>query len=112
MDEDAMDWDLINALRLQGIDVVSVQEMGTQGFSNNQQLEWATAKERVIYSHNIGDFCRLHSEYLQLGRNHAGIVLIPQNTTIGDQARAIAALVSQRTSEDIQNNCIFLKQFL
>ena len=67
---------------------------------------------RVIYSHNISDFCRLHSQYLELGRNHAGIALIPQNTTIGDQVRAIVAFVSQKTLENMQNECIFLSQFL
>ena len=112
LDEDAMDWDLIRALRLRGIDVVNVQEVGTQGSSDNEQLDWATSQGRVIYSHNISDFCRLHSQYLESGRNHAGIALIPQNTTIGDQVRAIVAFVSQRTSENIQNECIFLSQFL
>ena len=67
---------------------------------------------RVIYSHNISDFCRLHSQYLELGRNHAGIALIPQNTTIGNQVRAIVAFVSQKTLENMQNECIFLSQFL
>jgi hypothetical protein len=91
---------------------ISVQEAGTEGSSDDQQLNWAATQGRVIYSHNIGDFYQLHSEYLQSERNHASIALIPQNTTIGDQARAVVALVSQRTLENMKNECIFLKQFL
>ncbi|MFN5515733.1 MAG: DUF5615 family PIN-like protein [Cyanobacteriota bacterium] len=112
LDEDAMSNSLLRALRSKEIDVVSVQEAGTEGSPDDRQLDWATAQRRVIYSHNIGDFCRLHSEYLQSGRNHAGIALIPQNTTIGDQVRAIVAFIDQRTSENMQNECIFLSQIL
>ena len=112
LDEDAMSNSLLKALRSKEIDVVSVQEAGTEGSPDDQQLEWATSQGRVIYSHNISDFCRLHSQYLELGRNHAGIALIPQNTTIGDQVRAIVAFVSQKTLENMQNECIFLSQFL
>ncbi len=62
---------------------------------------------RVIYSHNISDFCRLHSQYLELGRNHAGIALIPQNTTIGDQVRAIVAFVSKKPWKICRMNVFF-----
>ncbi|QUS60968.1 DUF5615 family PIN-like protein [Synechocystis sp. PCC 7339] len=112
LDEDAMSNSLLKALRSKEIDVISVQEAGTEGFPDNQQLDWATSQERVIYSHNISDFCRLHSQYLETGRNHAGIALISQDTAIGDQVRAVIAFVSQTTSENMKNECIFLRQFL
>jgi hypothetical protein len=112
LDEDAMSNSLLRALRSRGIDVISVQEAGTEGFLDHQQLDWATSQGRVIYTHNIGDFCRLHSQYLETGRNHAGIALIPQDTTIGDQVRAVVAFINQRTSENMKNERIFLGQFL
>jgi len=112
LDEDAMSNSLLRTLRSREIDVISVQEAGTEGSPDDQQLEWAISQGRVIYSHNISDFCRLHSQYLGSGRNHAGIALISQNTTIGAQVRAIVALVSQKTAENMQNECIFLNQFL
>ncbi|QHV01144.1 DUF5615 family PIN-like protein [Synechocystis sp. CACIAM 05] len=112
LDEDAMSNSLLRALRSKDIDVISVREAGTEGFPDSKQLDWATSQERVIYSHNIGDFCRLHSQYLETGRNHGGIALISQDTVIGDQVRAVVAFISQRTLENMKSEFIFLGQFL
>jgi predicted nuclease of predicted toxin-antitoxin system len=112
LDEDSMDWVLVNALRSRGIDIVTVQEIGAQGYQDDQQLNWATNQKRVLYSHNIADFCRLHSEWLKLGKFHSGIALMAQDTAIGDQVRGITGLVSLRTAEAMVNQLLFLRQFI
>ena len=112
LDEDSMDWDLVEALRLRDIDVISVQEAGTQGNTDSDQLLWATSHNRVLYSHNIKDFCQLHSEFLALGKVHKGIALMPQTTSIGDQVRAITEFIRQRSPEAMNNELIFLRRFL
>jgi|688.fasta_scaffold21202_4 hypothetical protein len=112
LDEDSMDWVLVEALRSRGIDIVTVQEVGTQGYRDDEQLAWATAQNRVLYSHNIADFCRLHSEWLELGRLHSGIALMAQDTAIGDQVRGLTGLVRLRTAEAMVNQLLFLRQFV
>ena len=112
LDEDSMDWVLVEALRSRGIDIVTVQEVGTQGYRDDEQLAWATAQNRVLYSHNIADFCRLRSEWLELGRLHSGIALMAQDTAIGDQVRGLTGLVRLRTAEAMVNQLLFLRQFV
>ena len=112
LDEDSMDLVLVEALRARGIDILTVQEVGTQGYSDEKQLDWATQQERVLYSHNIADFCRLHSKWIELGKIHRGIALMQQDTTIGDQVRGIASLIYAKRSEEMVSQLLFLRQFL
>jgi hypothetical protein len=49
------------------------------------QLAYAAAQGRAIYSFNVGDFCRLHSQWLAEGKSHAGIILAQQDFSVGEQ---------------------------
>ena len=66
-DEDAMDADLIHALRIRGVDVTSALEQGMIRCQDSDHLEFATSQGRVLYSFNVGDFQRLHYETLTQG---------------------------------------------
>ena len=88
IDEDSMDRDLARALRARGIDVTTALEAGMIRRSDEEQLEYATERQRVLYSFNVGDFCRIHSNCLSAGRTHAGIVLSQQQYySVGEQMR-------------------------
>lgn len=66
----------------------------------------------MLYSHNIADFCQLHADFLAAGKNHAGIALLSQDYSIGDQLRAILGLISTKTAEDMQNQLEFVSKYL
>jgi hypothetical protein len=86
IDEDAMARALVRGLRARGIDLITVLEAGMERQSDSAQLEYATLQERVLYTFNVGHFCRLHAEYLAQGKHHAGIVVAPrQQYSIGEQ---------------------------
>jgi len=46
--------------------------------SDEAHLDWAAREGRVLYSFNMQDFCRLHSEYSSSGKTHAGIIVAQQ----------------------------------
>ncbi len=75
IDEDSGDRDLVQALRARGVDVITAQEVGMTERTDDEHLQFATERSRVLYSFNRGDFLRLHSQYLAEGRTHAGILL-------------------------------------
>jgi hypothetical protein len=109
LDEDSSDLDLLKALRMRGIDVVSAMESGMGGQSDMSQLDWASGQGRVIYSSNRGDFYRLHSEILRRGQRHAGIILAPQQRySIGEQTHRLLRLIRTLTAEDMENRLEFL----
>lgn len=76
---------------------------------DDEQLEWATMQGRVIYTCNRGDFFRLHSEWLEEGRSHAGIIFgHQQRFSVGEQLRRLLKLIETKSAEEMQNQIEFL----
>ena len=71
LDEDAMDNDLVRALRMRGLDVITALDVGLIGSIDLDHLELAIESGRVLYSFNVSDFMNLHTQFLATGRNHA-----------------------------------------
>ena len=56
LEEDSMRCALIRALRARGVDVTTALEAGMIGREDREHLDYATARGRVLYSFNVGDF--------------------------------------------------------
>jgi len=56
IDEDAMAHRLAQELRLRGIDITTALIEGMIKRDDRDQLEYATAQGRVLYSFNVGDY--------------------------------------------------------
>ncbi|MGF1493529.1 MAG: DUF5615 family PIN-like protein [Microcoleaceae cyanobacterium] len=69
LDEEATSNRLLQSLRNDCVDVVSTLEVDMLSQPDEKQLEWASTNQRVIYSFNVKDFYRLHSEWLLQGKN-------------------------------------------
>ena len=70
-----MDGDVIRGLRSRGIDVVSATDAGMIRRTGEDHLSLATDQGRVLYSFNVGDFHEIHTEWIENGRDHAGIII-------------------------------------
>ena len=68
LDEDSHSISLVNALRYRGLDVTTAREAQMLGSTDLEQLDWATAHGRVLYS--FRDYFRFHSECLAQGKSH------------------------------------------
>jgi hypothetical protein len=109
LDEDSMDQTLVRALRARGVDVLTALEAGMIERDDADHLAYATARGRVLCTFNVGDFHRLHSDYLARGRSHAGIVLmVQQRESVGEQMRRLLRLVSSETAESFRGRAEFL----
>ena len=109
LDEDAMAHALVQSLRARSLDVLTVNEADMAGKPDDVQLDFAARHGRVLYTFNVGDFCRLHAEYLDSGRSHAGIVVVArQRYTIGRQVRGILALTAGTSAEEMRGALVFL----
>lgn len=112
IDEDSMDQALIRALKARNLDVITVLDTQTEGQLDDEQLKLASSQKRVLYSHNIADFCRIHAEFIAQGKFHSGIALLSQDYSVGQQLRAILELIFNHSAEEMQNQLIFLSQYL
>lgn len=68
-DED-FDHRVVRRLQALGHDVLTVMDGGRRGLSDAEQLDFATASERILLTFNRADFHALHRE----GGVHAGII--------------------------------------
>jgi hypothetical protein len=48
------------ALRLRGFDVLTTREADNKGLTDRHQRVFASSVERILLTHNIADFARLH----------------------------------------------------
>ncbi len=109
LDED-VDVALAAALRQRGIDVLTPQEAGRLGLADEDQLTFATREERVFFTHNRGDFARLHQEMMREGRSHAGMILSDQ-LPVGVLLRRLSNLCFRLTQEEMGNRLEFLSRW-
>ena len=109
VDEDAMDGDLVEALRFRGVTVSTALDAGLIGSPDEEQLAFAAAHRCVLYTFNIGDFYRLHTQWVAAGREHAGMILAPQQRfSVGEQLRRIVRLRAATTAMGMRNRIEFL----
>jgi hypothetical protein len=111
-DEDAMDTDLVAALRSRDVEVVTVLEVGLAGKSDEEQLAFATERGCVLYTFNLSDFYRLHAQWMSSGREHGGMILVTQKRfSVGEQLRRILHLRSGTTTGGMRNRVEFLSNW-
>ena len=109
IDENAMDTDLVAALRSRDVTVITVLEVGLFEKSDDEQLAYATKQGCAIYTFNVGDFFQIHTQWAEIGREHAGMILAPQQRySIGEQLRRILHLRAAMTAADMRNKAEFL----
>jgi predicted nuclease of predicted toxin-antitoxin system len=100
LDED-LSQQLAERLRKSGISATSVHEEGTNGWSDEAQLEKAASESRCMVTRNRNDFIELTVQFYRDQRPHSGILIVPY-TYPGDQisliAKALIAYAKNHTS--------------
>lgn len=62
LDEDAMDSDVVRALRSRDVELVTAFEAGMVGQIDEVHLKYATSQGLALYSFNITDYAVLHAD--------------------------------------------------
>lgn len=94
------------------IEVITTAEANNLSCSDLEQLQWSTEQKRVIYSYNVGDFCRLHKFYQEKKKEYSGIILGKLNLSIGQQLRGFLKIIELKTPETMYNQLIFLSNYI
>jgi len=109
IDEDAMDSDLVAALRSRGVTVITALDAGLVEKSDEEQLAFAAAQGCVLYTFNVSDFYRLHTEWVGAGREHPRMILAPQQRfSVGELLRRLLRLRATTTTVSMRNQVEFL----
>jgi len=109
LDEDSMRRSLVRALRARGVDVITALDAGMIERGDPAHLAYAAARDRVLCTFNVGDFYRLHTEYLAANRHHAGLILMQdQLLSVGEQMRRLLRLIAARSADEMRDWVEFL----
>ena len=112
MDEDSMDQDVVHALRVRGIDVLTALEAEMGGLADPEHLAFAASQRRVLCTFNIRDFSALHAQYLVEGSRHAGMLLVHQQRyVIGEHVRRILRFATALSEADMVNRAEYLNSW-
>ena len=101
---------LAEALRTRGIDILTTQEAHNIGLEDIQQLAFATQNNRALLSYNKRHFAKIHYQWMNIHRPHAGIILSDQ-MPIGIVLRRLMRLYFSLGSEEITNRLEYLSNW-
>ncbi len=109
VDEDAAETAVVQGLINAGFDALTARQAFMLGDDDDDQLAFAASDGRVLYTLNVDDFARLHAEYLTKGREHAGIITIPeQRYGVGEKLRRILEALNRVTAEEMRSRIVYL----
>ncbi|MBU3750208.1 MAG: hypothetical protein FGM52_07100 [Mycobacterium sp.] len=100
------------ALRAEGIEAVTVAELGLAGGADPDVFAAALADGFTLVTENVGDFTRLAAEHNTAGGHHHGL-LIALSSRFSRQPAGSAALVSavrEATQQPLADRVVYLKQ--
>jgi predicted nuclease of predicted toxin-antitoxin system len=101
---------LAAALRIRQFDAVSAHDIGRRGAADAEQLAWAAAEQRALFTFNTVDFLRLHQAWIRLGQSHWGIIVCEQ-TPVGETMRRLLRLLNHVTADDMREQIYWLQSF-
>ena len=93
-----------------GADILSTQDAGMRGCSDEDQLALAVRERRALLTHNIDDFTALPERYQQEGQRHWGIIT-SRRLHAAEFERRLGRLLVVMRPEAVQNNLIPLEHF-
>ena len=81
-------------LRESGVDAVSAHEAAMFDVTDDEQLVYAAANERVMVTRNRADFIALTVQFFENLQPHCGLIIVP-HTVAGSDFAKIAALLAE-----------------
>ena len=81
----------------------SAKDIGKLGLTDEQQIEVATTKRAIIFTHDV-DFLHMVSQ-----REHPGIIYVhQQKLSVGECIRRLKTIAETKSLKEMRNQIIFL----
>ncbi len=107
LDEDVSVF-LAQLLRPHGFEVLTTREAQNLGSSDAAQLQFASARQHAILTHNRCDFEQLHEAALRDHRTHAGILIASRRASDFELARRIMTVLDTFTAGEVANQLLYI----
>lgn len=94
--------------RLPDLDSVSIQELGLTGALDPSVLDQAAAEDRVLLTHDHRTMPRFAYERVAAGEPMPGVVVVPNQMSIGVAIEDLLVLIQVGSPEDLRDRVIRL----
>ena len=94
-------------LRGRGFDVTSAHEVGTSGWTDEQQLQYAIDDRRLIFTYNVRHFQQLALEATAEHQHHFGILVSYaqyNRNAVGSLADRLAGFLRARDASEMDDS--------
>ena len=106
LDED-VDVLLAELLRVRGFNAISARDTGRVGISDDEQLEFAAAQQRDLFTHNRADFERLARDWWTATKHHFGIIIAVRRRP-HDILRRILRILDEVTADEMRDQVRYI----
>lgn len=99
-------------MREREFDAVNVAEVGREGFSDEEQWQFAAAEGRALltFDKDGGQFVDLVADWFYASQQHYGLIISAQLPR-GELLRRVLNLLNSVSAEDMANSVRFLEDF-
>lgn len=102
---------LATDLRKNGVEAVTVAELGLAGRADDDVFATAVADGYSVLTENVGDFTRISGEFLTTGRHHHGVLIalssrFPRRP---DGRGVLVAAILAHAGEPLADRVLFLE---
>jgi hypothetical protein len=103
-DVDVLVGDLVGA---RGFKVITTQEAGRKGQSDDEQLSYVASQQYTLLTHNRADFEELAQEYFAAGKTHYGIIIAVRRPA-HDLAQRLLVILNHVTADEMENQVRYI----
>ena len=99
---------IAEGLKKRGMDAWSATDAGTLGFSDEEQLAYATGQRAVLFTHDV-DLISIARDWPEQGRHHSGVIYVHQDSlSIGECIRRLKDYADILEAENMKDRVEFL----
>lgn len=90
------------------MDIIRVQDTVVSEADDLLILDWAARQRRILFSHDVNTMSQHFLNFLRLGRESPGLILVPQSLAVGAAIQDILLIAHFSVESEYQNQMIFL----
>jgi predicted nuclease of predicted toxin-antitoxin system len=94
-------------VRSRGFNVITTSEIGRNGKSDEEQLEFSSQNQYAILTHNRIDFENLAKEYFVEGKTHCGVIIAVRRAP-QEIARRLFVILNSIPADEMVNQTVYI----
>jgi len=94
-------------IRSRGFEALTARDAGNIGWTDDQQLQFATKNEMAILTHDRLDFEELAKEYFMEGKTHCGII-VAQRRRPHSLTERLMKVINRVTADEIMDQIMYI----